>query len=97
MHCRRLTGTVFHVVGVGDNQLGAFFHHIVNQLRNGDSGTICRIDLVNINHLAARHHFFDILGAIIMGLAPAMVVIGPDKKQPEDIGFFRCQYRSICH
>jgi hypothetical protein len=31
-----------------------------------------------------------------MSLAPAMVIIGANQKQPEDIGLFGCQNRTIC-
>ena len=92
----RFAGTVFHVVGSGEDQLGTFFHHIVNQLGNGYPRTIGRINLVYIDHLGARHHFLDIFACLKMSLTPAVVVVRPDQKQSKNIGFFIGRYRTAC-
>ena len=97
MHLRRFAGTVFHVVGVGDDQPSALFHHIIDQLGYGYTGTIGRIDLIDVDHFGARHHFLHIFAGFKMSLAPTVVIVGPDEEQPKDIGFFSCRCRTVCH
>ena len=78
-----LTGAVLHVVGVGDDQPGALLDHVVHKLRDGDAQSVRRVDLVDVDHLNAGHHLFDVFAAVEVGLAPAVVVVRAHQKQAE--------------
>ena len=80
---------VLHVIGVGDDKFGPFFHHVIHQLGDRHSGSVCGIDLVDVDHFNAWNHFFGIFTAIIMRLAVSPVIIGPNQQQPESKRCFR--------
>ena len=84
-----LPNAVLHVIGVGDDESGSFFHHVIHKLGNGNAGSVRGIDLVNVDHFCAGDHFLGIFSAFVMGLAVSPVIVGSNQQQAECKGLFR--------
>ena len=83
MPARRLTGSVFHVVGVGDDELRPLLDHAVHQLRDRHPLSIRRVDFIDVDHLGPRNLFFHVPSGLVVRLAPAVVVIRADEDHAE--------------
>ncbi|EKD35740.1 MAG: hypothetical protein ACD_75C01798G0001, partial [uncultured bacterium] len=85
MHGRGLADAVLHVIGVADDQFGTLADQIVNQHRDGDAGTVGRVDLVDVEHLCAGQNLFHGLASLEVGLTPAVVIGRPHHQQAEGV------------
>ena len=94
MHESSLSNSVFHVIGICNNHLGSFFDHIINQLRNGNTRTISRIDLIDVDHPGTGNVFLGIFTPLKMSLTVPVIIVRSNKKQSESKRFF-CSGGSI--
>ena len=84
MTCRGLPDAVLHVIGIGDDQLRPFFHHVVHQLGNGDPRAVGGIDPVDVDHFRAGNPFFHVPPTLVVSLAVPPVVVRPHEEEAED-------------
>jgi len=76
-----LYGFVSHVIRAEDNEFGTLGDEAFAELGYRCARTVCRIRLVDVHELGTWHFCQDILQAVIVCLAPAVVVVRTDHNE----------------
>ncbi len=78
-----LIGLVGEVVGAEDHELGALGYQAFGELGYGGAGTVGGVGLIDVDELGAGDLGEDVLHAVVVSLAPAMVVVGADHHEAD--------------